>query len=231
MVIMALKRTKDASTVLRDIVFGFIHEHEKNVSINVPTIIKYLSFSYYLIEERIEMSDSVKISEKYPFEEDALFRGQLPLYLFGEGIYEYQWTLQVQEWSVMRVGIICVDCAKPEFIHSIRVSLVGCVKIRLITKKDFFTFRIGDGQTSYETPPILVSDTRKQRNYVLQLAISHCSGPELRISPCPAFYNGGILDSLRQRIHLPFFGFENKQNKGDVGKKLIKLEGFALRHL
>lgn len=231
LVIMALKRTKAAPIVLRDVVFGFIHKHEKNASINVPSIIKYLSLSYYLIEESVEMSDSVIRSEKYPFEEDAPFRGRLPLYLFDEGIYEYQWTLQVQEWSVMRVGIISVDCDKPEFIHSIRVSLVGNVKIRLTTKKDFFTFHISDGQISYETPPILLSEMRKHRSYVLQLSISHCSVPHFCISPCLPFYCRGILDCIRQSIDFPRFGFENTQDKIDLGKELIKLKGFTLQHL
>ena len=51
---MSLKRAKGANVAFTISVFGYLREHEKDESISVPAMIKYLILNYYLLKETIE---------------------------------------------------------------------------------------------------------------------------------------------------------------------------------
>ena len=109
--IMSLKRAKTADTTTKDIVFGFIRNHEKSESVSAPEMIKYLILNYYLLRDAfdtkdkgsvIELSDNSRLAtftgaQMADSSINRLVFGEIPILDEFEGLVKYRWTLKIEK--------------------------------------------------------------------------------------------------------------------------------------
>ena len=108
---MSLKRATTADTTTKDIVFGFVRNHEKSESVSAPEMIKYLILNFYLLREAFDTKDKGSAFELSDDSRLATFTGvqtagswinrlifgELPILEEFEGIAKYRWTLKVEK--------------------------------------------------------------------------------------------------------------------------------------
>lgn len=124
---MSLKRAKTADGTFNKTVFGFIRQHEKSESMNVPTMIKYLILNYYLLEDMFEhhgkcmrlednnltvcrhCEDNIHdedYGDQNPSYHYAVAYGRTAVGDLEECIAEYEWTIQLKcDQNCFTVGL------------------------------------------------------------------------------------------------------------------------------
>ena len=119
---MSLKRATTANAQVKNVVFGFIRNHEKREFISVPDMIKYLILNYYLLREAFgnpgnkapfKLSDDLTVATFDPRNPGVLWSftrpivGRLPINYVFEGVAEYRWTLEIVQCGgyVIEIGL------------------------------------------------------------------------------------------------------------------------------
>ena len=103
---MSLRRLKSANKQFTYSVFGYLRRHEKNKSLNIPTMIKYLCLDYYLLSEKFtEHGEKMQLNKSQDTCEALDWRKPLGCNMvYGDividntdaSITEYEWKFQIR---------------------------------------------------------------------------------------------------------------------------------------
>ena len=107
----SLKRVKSANKQFKrakSIVFGYLHENEKELKIKIPEEIKYICLDLYLLTDNFTAhGDDIKLNEgkdtasldmRYPgcdFGRDQSIYGDIIIDGSDESILEYHWKFRI----------------------------------------------------------------------------------------------------------------------------------------
>ena len=111
----SLKRLKLADKSFKYRVFGYLHEYELNKSINIPIMIKYICFNYYLLTEEFTKHSNLNIVNEPRNKIQAQYSritvyGTLPIGDSDESIIEYRWKFKMRQAdSWIGIGIDSSD--------------------------------------------------------------------------------------------------------------------------
>ena len=118
---MSLKRVKSANKHFKFSVFGYLRDHEKQESINIPMMIKYICLNYYLLTDKftkcgnqITLHDDNHIA--IDIEKCNTAYGEIIINDKDTSIGLYEWTFNVKLGSSW-IGI-GIDSSNKEKINS-----------------------------------------------------------------------------------------------------------------
>lgn len=126
--IMSLFQKRQIDNKFRRIVFQYIREHEQeNEPLNVPSMIKYLCFQYYLIQEFFvgfpKTTMTIKGSDTEYHKEREFMGNDKIIDLYDTSISKYIWTLRIlslppENLSYWQGAYMCVDIGWTTTKHS-----------------------------------------------------------------------------------------------------------------
>ena len=122
---MSLKRLKTANKQFKYSVFGYLRDHEKKQSINIPEMIKYICLNYYLLTEKFtkhgdamslnESKDTVQKNDNIDVVNSVY--GDVPIDIKDESIIEYEWKFKIEGDLSLWFGI-GIDSSNKEWINA-----------------------------------------------------------------------------------------------------------------